>query len=377
MLLKNFRSGTFRKQFQYLSFAPSSINQEWTWDDPTVNTILEEANRWLGELNAFTKILPDVNLYIQMHTLKEANASSRIEGTQTRMETAAQPVAMVAPERRDDWQEVHNYTDAMDWAVGKLDELPLSTRLLRDAHRILLRGVRGEHKNPGEFRTSQNWIGGSSLADAAFIPPHHEEVPELMSDLEKFWHTEEIAVPHLVRIALSHYQFETIHPFLDGNGRIGRLLVTLYLMHHRLLLKPCLYLSAFLEKNRGAYYDALTTVRTSHDLTHWLKFFLTAVAQTAQNAVETFRAILPLRQDMEERALTLGRKAASARQLLTLLYAQPFVTIPQLREKLPLSTKSLHLLVGDFVRLGILHETTGYSRNRIFHFKDYFDLFVR
>ena len=376
MLLKNFRSGTFRKQFQYLSFAPSSINQEWTWDDPTVNTILEEANRWLGELNAFTKILPDVNLYIQMHTLKEASASSRIEGTQTRMETAAQPVAMVAPERRDDWQEVHNYTDAMDWAVGKLDELPLSTRLLRDAHRILLRGVRGEHKNPGEFRTSQNWIGGSSLADAAFIPPHHEEVPELMSDLEKFWHTEEIAVPHLVRIALSHYQFETIHPFLDGNGRIGRLMIPLYLVSHGLLAKPSLYLSDFFERNRTNYYDALMRVRISNDLIHWVRFFLRGMAETAAKGRDVFGKVLALRTEVEHAVLTLGKRAANARELLNLLYRKSVVSAADIETALSVSTPTANALIRDFVRLGILKEITGQQRGRAYVFDRYLRMFA-
>ncbi|WP_219929600.1 Fic family protein [Achromobacter pulmonis] len=265
MKFEEFRAGAPKQQYQYMSFEPELVNHQWSWDDPAITTLLEKATQALGELNAFSLIVPEIDLFIRMHVIKEAQKSSRIEGTQTGMDEALMSEDQIQPEKRDDWREVRNYIDALNGAIADLANLPLSNRMLRDAHRILMQGVRGEHKQPGEFRISQNWIGGSNLTDAVFIPAHPTSVPDLMGDLELFWHNEEIHVPHLIRAAISHYQFETIHPFLDGNGRIGRLLITLYLVSHGILSKPSLYLSDFFERNRAAYYDALMRVRASKE----------------------------------------------------------------------------------------------------------------
>jgi len=289
MNIKEFKSGILRQEYQYKSFLPNHINHTFTWDDPQINTMLESATRALGELNAFTMIVPNVDMFIQMHITKEANTSSKIEGTKTEMDEVLISKEQINPEKRDDWQEVRNYIDAMNYAVKELENLPISNRLFKKIHEILLNSVRGESKQPGEFRKSQNWIGGVSLATAYFIPPHFNEVSELMSDLEMFLHNEEIFVPHLIKIAIAHYQFETIHPFLDGNGRIGRLMITLYLVGNGLLKKPSLYLSDFIEKNKSVYYEALTLVRTNHDLAHWIKFFLEAVINTANSGIKLFK----------------------------------------------------------------------------------------
>jgi Fic family protein len=319
MKFETFNAGHWQPRYQYKSFEPVPVNHEWTWEDPVVNTLLAEANRALGELNAFSLIVPDIDLFIEMHVVKEAQTSSRIEGTQTGIDEALMSEDQIQPEKRNDWREVRNYIEAVNTAVSELQTLPLSNRLLKQTHAILMQGVRGEHKQPGEFRTSQNWIGGSSLSDAAFIPPHQAGVPELMSDLELFWHNQEVAVPHLVRVAISHYQFETIHPFLDGNGRIGRLLIPLYLVSNGLLAKPSLYLSDFFERNRGSYYDALTRVRVSNDLIHWVQFFLTGVAETARKGRDVFQQILALRTEAEQLLLTLGKRAPNGRLALNLL----------------------------------------------------------
>lgn len=376
MRFEDFKSGTWRQQFEYKSFMPVQVNEEWSWEDPRINVLLENATRALGELNAYTRIVPDVDLFIQMHIRKEANTSSRIEGTQTKIEEDVLGADEIAPEKRDDWQEVQNYVDAMNNAVASLSTLPLSLRLLRDTHGILLTGTRGEDKTPGEFRRSQNWIGGSSPADAAFVPPHYDDMPDLLTDMEAFWHNGKVQVPHLIRVAISHYQFETIHPFQDGNGRIGRLLIPLYLINNGLLDKPSLYLSAFFEKHRDAYYDALTRVRTSNDIAHWIRFFLKAMVDTAQNGKETFEEILALRQELDTAVFTLGRRAENAQRLIRHLYSDPVISVSGAEALLGISNNPARELISELERIGVLKESTGYKRNRLFVFNRYLDIFA-
>jgi Fic family protein len=371
-----FVSGAFKQRYEYKSFTPSLIDPSYKWIDPRIDLLLEEANRKLGELNAYSKLVPDVNFFIHMHVVKEATLSSRIEGTRTNIDEAILPEEEINPEKRDDWQEVQNYTEAMNHTINQLKSLPLSVRLLKETHKILLSSVRGQHKTPGEIRRSQNWVGGASLRDASFIPPHQEEVSELLSDLEKFWHRLDIQMPHLIRIAISHYQFETIHPFQDGNGRLGRLLITLYLVSQQILTRPTLYLSEFFEHNKGAYYDALQFVRTKNDLDQWLLFFLVGVKDTAEKGKETFERIIELRHRTEEKIMTLGKKAKAGGNLLLQLFSNPGISVSTAMKLANIKThQSANALVGDFVRLGILREMTGYKRNRMFVFKEYLELF--
>lgn len=376
MKFEDFKSGTLIEQRKYKSFSPVMINKEWSWEDPMVNTLLERASRALAELDAFTLIVPDVDLFIHLHITKEAQSSSQIEGTQTQMGDAVLDKELVTPEKRDDWQEVQNYVSALNNAIKDLESLPLSNRLLKNTHTTLMQGVRGESKCPGEFRRSQNWIGGSSLTDAAFIPPHFEALPDLMSDLEAFWHNENVNVPELIRIAISHYQFETIHPFLDGNGRVGRLMITLYLVSRGLLRKPSLYLSDFFERNRGNYYDALTRVRLSNDMTHWIKFFLSAVIETAGKGKKTFEAILELRREMDSLILGYGKRAENAQVLLKHLYSKPFISVKVAATVLNVSHPTASSLIRKLTEDGILHEQTGNQRNKLFFFSRYLKLFI-
>ncbi|HPF08017.1 MAG TPA: Fic family protein, partial [Spirochaetota bacterium] len=328
------------------------------------------------ELNSFSRFIPDTDMFIIMHIFKEAVVSSRIEGTRTNIEEALVEEKEITPERRDDWQEVNNYVKALNLAIEELATLPLSNRLIRNTHKVLLSSVRGETKTPGEFRTSQNWIGGASINDAVFIPPSHNELPELMSDLELFLHNDTIKVPHLIRIAIAHYQFETIHPFLDGNGRIGRLLITLYLVSAGVLEKPLLYLSDFFEKNKSLYYDNLTLVRTKNDLGQWLKYFLVGVIETAEKAVSTLKKIVDLKADIEQnRIQSLGKRGKHGQLLLASLFSKPILNVKDIQEITGLSPKAAYDLVEAFIEAGILKETTGYQRNRVFIFEEYVKMF--
>jgi len=307
---------------------------------------------------------------------KEAVVSSHIEGTKTNMDEALLPVEEIHPERRDDWQEVNNYIKALNNAIEELKSLPISSRLLKETHKILLQSVRGEHKLPGEFRTSQNWIGGTSLHDAVFIPPSHHLVNELMSDLEKFLNNDEINVPLLIRIAIAHYQFETIHPFLDGNGRIGRLMITLFLVSEGILDKPLLYPSLYFEKNKSLYYDNLSNVRTKNDMLQWIKYFLVGIEQSAAKAVETLSNILKLKESIEKEINSnFGRRSNSAHTLVHFLFKDPVISIDKAAKECNLSFKAANDLVALMQKSNYLKELTKQSRNRIFIFEPYLKIF--
>ncbi|AYD47732.1 Fic family protein [Arachidicoccus soli] len=360
----------------YFYFLPNPINQQWIWENQTINKLLEKAAIKLGELNSYSKLVPNIDLFIQLHVTKEAVVSSRIEGTRTQMDEALLGKDEISPERKNDWQEVNNYINALNQAITDLEKLPLSSRLIREAHSTLLNSVRGDRKQPGEFRISQNWIGGNSLLDAVFIPPNQDHVNDLISDLEKFLHNDEINVPVLIKIAIAHYQFETIHPFLDGNGRIGRLLITLFLVEQKILDKPLLYLSAFFEKNKGLYYDNLTFVRTKNDMIQWLKYFLVGVAETAENATETLSKVLALKAKIENQISTsFGKRSVKASIILQELFKKPVIHVNQVKDIIKSSYKTANELVNDLVVAGILKEMTGQERNRIFVFDDYIKLF--
>jgi Fic family protein len=375
--MRAFSPGTYVRQGSYKSFQPTLIDRPWILDDMGVQKLLSEADRQLGRLDMFSEYVPNVELFISMHVMKEATQSSRIEGTQTRVEDILLDREDVPSEQRDDWEEVNNYVAAMNHAVAGLDALPFSSRLIRETHRVLMQGVRGAHKQPGEFRTSQNWIGGANINDAIFVPPVHTTIPELMGDLEYFVHNEDIYLPELLKIALVHYQFETIHPFLDGNGRVGRLLVTIYLVDRGILKRPILYLSDFFERNRTLYYDNLMRVREKGDLSQWFKFFLVGVIETARSGIATFDAILQLQKDVDALVQPLGSRAENARKVIRSLYVRPLTNADRVADATGLSMKSAYKLISDMERIGILTEVTGGKRGRMYVFDRYLGLFTR
>jgi Fic family protein len=378
--MNTYKAGSIKKHaqnqpHQYEYFSPSFINKPFEIENKKILLALEQANRLLGELNAYGNLIPDVDFFIKMHVVSEAVSSSKIEGTKTEMDDALLSEEEVDPEKRDDWQEVNNYINAMNEAVANLRQLPVSVRLIKETHKVLMSGVRGENKIPGEIRTSQNWIGGASINTAHFVPPHHEEVSELLSDWEKFWHNQDIDVPVLIKVAMCHYQFETIHPFLDGNGRIGRLLMILQLMERDFLRYPVLYISNFFEHHRQAYYDSLDIVRSKNDIDQWILLFLEAISETAKKSIKTFESILKLRASFEKKILGLGRKAKRGQTLLESLFTDPIVTVSEIQKKLTINYATANSIINDFVELGILREKTGFSRNRIFVMDDYVKLF--
>lgn len=376
MNIKNFRSGKWLKAHEYKYFLPEKINHPFIWTDESVDELLETAALKLGELNSFARFVPDVSMFIKMHIYKEAVVSSKIEGTKTNMEEAFSEKTAIYPEKRNDWIEVNNYVAAMNYAIAALETIPLSNRLIHETHKILLSSIRGKNKQPGEFRRSQNWIGGSTLKDAVFVPPVHTKIPELMSDLEKFLHNEDIKTPHLVRIAVAHYQFETIHPYLDGNGRAGRLLITLYLLSKGLLEKPVLYLSDYFNKHRQLYFDNLAICRDKSDLTQWIKFFLVAVAETSVKSCDVLKSIIDYKNSVEKgKILTLGKRIRSGLALLQYLFSKPVIKVKDVEKTVELSPKAANDLIQQFVKLGILKEITGYQRNRVFVFNDYIKMF--
>ena len=377
MDIKDFKAGKYIKQIEYSSFLPEKINKEWIISSPKINHLLAEANRLLGELNAFSQLIPDVDFFIKMHISKEATTSSRIEGTKTNMEEALLNEEEINPEKRDDWKEVQNYINAINYSISELEKLPLSNRLLKNTHKVLLSGVRGKHKLPGEFRKSQNWLG-ATLKDAIYIPPHHSDIPDLMSDLEKFLNENDYYIPHLIKIAIAHYQFETIHPFLDGNGRLGRLMITLYLVSNDILKKPALYLSDFFEKHREYYYDNLMRVRLKNDLEQWITFFLVGVIETSKLSIQVFKDIIQLKSDIENNKIPkMGSKAEKGIHLLRILFQNPIITSNKLVEELNIASSTANRLLLEFEKLEIIEEYTGFKRNRKYIFKDYFELFNR
>lgn len=373
--MKNYKSGDYHNQGFYKSFQPTLINRQWLLDDMEIQQLLSKADRQLGRLEMYSEYIPNIDLFISMHVLKEATKSSKIEGTQTNIEEALLDKEDIVLDKRDDWEEVQNYIEAMNTAIKQLETLPFSNRLIKETHRILLQGVRGKNKQPGEFRTSQNWIGGASISDATFIPPVHNSLAELMGDLEKFAHNEEFYFPDLLKIALIHYQFETIHPFLDGNGRVGRLLITLYLVDKTILKKPILYLSDFFERNRQLYYDNLMNVRNKNDLKQWFKFFLVGIIETAKKGIETFDAVLKLKKEIEEKIQKTNNRSHHLLNIMEFLYQKPIVNAIKIVALTNVSQPTAYKILQELVSMNILKEITGGKRGKVYVFDNYIKLF--
>lgn len=373
--MKNFKSGRYMQQGHYKSFQPELISRPWVLDNMELIQLLGQADRELGRLDMYSDYIPNLDIFIRMHVVKEATQSSKIEGTRTNIEEALLDKEDVALDKRDDWEEVQNYVAAMNEAIARMKTLPFSSRLIRETHAVLLQGVRGKHKQPGEFRESQNWIGGASIADAVFVPPVQTSINELMGDIEQFVHDDRHYFPELLKIALIHYQFETIHPFLDGNGRVGRLMITLYLVSQGILKQPVLYLSDFFERNRSIYYDNLMRVREKNDLQQWFKFFLVGIIETAKSGIVTFDNILKLQKEVDASLQALGSRAGNAQKVVRYLYQSPVIDAAKVGDVAGISPASAYKLIADLEHLEILKEITGGKRGKLYVFSRYIQLF--
>ena len=376
-MMDRFQPGQFVKQGElgYQAFHPTEVNRRWNISDMALIRKLSVADRFLGRLDTFSDLV-DIDFYVAMHVTKEATLSAKIEGTQTSVREALLDRQAVASERRNDWEEVNNYIEALHHAIDQLEELPLSSRLIHSTHAILMQGVRGKHKQPGEYRSSQNWIGGSGPGNAAFVPPPPARVQDLMGDLEKMINGDTDGLPELLKAAVLHYQFETIHPFSDGNGRLGRLLIPLYLISKEVLRQPVLYLSAYFEGHRTAYYDHLTKVRMEGDMMGWFHFFLDGMIATARDGVETFNKTIRLERELPERVDALGGRSGSGRRLLRVLFRQPVVSAADIAAALGVTPATAYKLIADFVELDLLVEMPSSGRGRRYGFDPYLTLFA-
>jgi len=378
------RAGVYINQLQgdlrYRAFIPKPLPPDplLAMEDMELWQLLSDADRALGRLDGVTEVLPNPDLFVTMYVRKEAVLSSQIEGTQASLvdllEFESEQAVKSIP---SDVGEVVNYVSAINYGLTRLGDLPLSLRLIREIHRELLRGVRGDERMPGEFRTSQNWIGpkGCTLAQATFVPPPPEEMKTAMGDLERFLH-DDSPMPALIKMGLAHAQFETIHPFLDGNGRIGRLLITFLLCERRILRRPLLYLSYYFKQNRTEYYDRLMGIRTKGDWEGWLKFFLKGVHDVSRQATDTARQIIALRDRDRQMVQNSVPGALKGLALLDRLYELPMVSVKTAAQALGVSNPLANRLIAHFQEVGLLSQITPGRRNRVFAYAPYLDLFL-
>jgi Fic family protein len=374
------RAGQYVEQIEgYKAFIPNPLPPEpEIMIDQEMWNLLSQADRALGRLDGATDALPNPDLFVFMYVRKEAVLSSQIEGTQASlMDVLEFESQALEPDNPQDVAEVVNYISALNYGLERLKELPVSSRLIREIHQALMKGVRGAERGPGEFRRSQNWIGagGCSLAEATYVPPPPHEMRQSLDNLEKFLHNPQ-PMPTLIKVGLAHAQFETIHPFLDGNGRTGRLLITFLLCEQNILQRPLLYISYYFKKYRSEYYDRLQAIRDNGDWEGWLKFFLSGVDEVAQEAAATARKIVNLKEEHRQLVLNaMGRKAGNAITLLESLYFRPIFTVEHAEAMTNLSYPNANTLIKDLIDIGLLQEITGQKRNRAFSYAPYLAVF--
>ena len=356
----------------YKSFRPTPLPPELNIDDEMLSH-LTGATKAIASLDALATHIPNMNLFVSMYVRKEALLSSQIEGTQATLEDVLDP--LIEKNTNQNVADVVNYIKATEYALERMNTLPLCNRLLKETHAVLMQGVRGQEKNPGEFRISQNWIGaqGSSIKNARYIPPNPQDMLEAMSDLEKYMNADD-SLDVLIKSALIHYQFETIHPFLDGNGRVGRLLITLFLLDKKALHYPALYISYYLKLNRIEYYDRMSEVRAKDNYEQWVKFFLLAIKESAEDAVDTIKKLSALHDKNVSIIESFGRQAKTARLLFDYIEKNPIIDIGKTAADLEISFNTASSYIGRLVECGILIQTNNVERKRVFSYEDYLSI---
>ncbi len=374
-----FKSWVYKQQYKYKSFFPEKINQKFSWNNPKINLLLEKANLELWKLEGFSKFIPDINFFVCMHISKEAIQSNKIEWIKAKIDDLhTKDISYKTPKEAYDLIEVQNYIKALNLWIEQLEELPLSFRLFNNIHKELLSWIKCcNHKNPWEIRKSQNWIWGSSLQDAFFIPPHQDDLSDLITDFEKFLHNDNIEVPELIKIAIAHYQFETIHPYLDWNWRVWRLMIILYLIEKNIITSPILYISDFLEKNRWSYYDALTIAREQNNIEYFIIFILNWIIETCKNWIQTLEKVLELKEKSEKKLISFERRIEKAQIILNYLYSNPVVNYKDIMNVLNISSPTTaNKFLDDFIKVWILEQKDlENKRNKEYIFEDYLSLF--
>ena len=376
MKLEGYKSGMFMRMSEYSAFILSKINYDWSWEDSKLSKMSAEASRQIGELNGYSKLLPNIEVYIKMLLTIEANRTSKIEGTYTKIEDNLLELSDIEPEKKEDWERIQKYIEAMDYGKTQVNNgSKIGTKLLREIHKVLLEDEKGNEANLGRLRGMQTWVGGSSPANALYVPPPHTEIVECLADFEQFVENENTDTPEVVKASMLHYQFESIHPFVGGNGRIGRMIIPLYFQSKGMLDKSCLFISESLEKRKEEYFGKLTKVRTSSDIIGWINFFLEIMIETAKITNERLQKLAVLKNEMDDVIMNTPVKPDNARKIVETLYEEPIVDVARLGMLSGIKNGTMRTVINSLIDKGLVIKTRGVNKNKILVFKKYTDIF--
>lgn len=376
MKLEGYKAGMFMRMNEYSAFILSKINYDWSWEDSKLSKLSADVSGQIGEINGYSKLLPNIDDYVNMLIAIEANKTSKIEGTDIKLEETLLELSDIEPEKNESWERVQKYIEATNYAVKQVaDGEKIGTKLLREIHGVLLKGEKGEQRNLGKLRTMQTWVGGDTPANAIYVPPPHTEIVECLSDFEQFVENENTDTPDVVKVAMLHYQFESIHPFASGNGRIGRMIVPLYLQSKGMLDKSCLFVSEYLEKNKALYFGKLANVRTNSDIIGWIIFFLEVMLETAKLTNERLKKLSELKEEMDDVVMNMPVKPDNAKKVVDMLYKEPIVDIARLGNLSGVKEGTMRTIINSLLDKGIVSKTRGVNKNKIIVFKKFTDIF--